>query len=319
LPNNAEITETTVLVLNESNTLSFAAAVDPLRAANRQAGRTLFRWRFATPGSADVMLTSGLRVPGFALQQVSRCDLLIIVAGFDLDTQATPALLASLRRIGKHAGAVAGIDGGPWIMARAGLLEGHKATTHWEDLDAFALHFPGVDVENARFIDSDTRLTSGGAAPAIDMMLHIITQRHGSALADRIAGSFIYEPAASPAHRQSRQSLRARHSALTARAHDIMEANLDEPVQISAVARRLGLSLRALQAQFQNRLKTTPGRHYLGLRLTEADRLVTQSTMSLHEVALATGFASQAAFARAFRRQFGICARDRRAQIAARQ
>jgi transcriptional regulator GlxA family with amidase domain len=161
-------------------------------------------------------------------------------------------------------------------------------------------------------VDNGARLTSGGAAPAIDMMLHLIAQRHGVALADRIAGILIYDASATPTRPQNRQSPRARHSAITARAQALMEAALDEPVPVEALARHLGLGVRALQQQFRARLGTTPQAHYLDLRLGEADRLVTQTGRSLLDVALATGFTSQASFARAYRRRFGTSARDRR-------
>lgn len=315
LTKSAEITLAAVLVLQETNTLSFAAAVDPMRAANRQAGRRLFDWHFVTPDARDVVLTSGLRVPAAPIQQLGDCDLLLVVAGFDLDVQATPALLASLRRLGRSASVVAGIDGGPWIMARAGLLDGQRATIHWEDLERFASEFPAISVENARFVDSGARLTSGGAAPAIEMLLHLIARWHGPALSDRIAGILIYDAGSTPARPQNRQNLRARHSAVTARAHAVMEANLDEPLPIAAIARRLGLGLRALQVQFRARLDTTPQAHYLTLRLTEADRLVCETAMPLLDVALATGFASQASFARAYRARFGMSARTRRTQV----
>ncbi|TMM55146.1 GlxA family transcriptional regulator [Sulfitobacter sabulilitoris] len=309
---SVEITRTTVLVLDACNTLSFAAAVDPMRAANRQAGRMLFDWRFATPDDRPVRLTSGLEVPAAPLNRVERCDLLLIVAGFDLDRQSTPALNASLRRLAGSRTTVAGIDGGPWVMARAGLLDGHGATTHWEDLDRFAQCFPQVDLVNARYHVSGDRITSGGAAPAIEMMLHLIGARHGAALAAKIAGSFIYDATAAATRPQTRRGAGPRHSPLTARAQAIMERALDDPKPIAAIARDLGQSPRALQLLFRARLGTTPQGHYLSLRLAEAQRLVTQTDRPLQEVALATGFASQSSFARAYRHAFGGSARQAR-------
>lgn len=314
LPQSAEITHVVVLVLDGTNTLSFAAAVDPLRAANRQAGRALYDWTFATPTEADVTLTSGLRLPGAPVARVADCDLLLVVAGFDLEAQATALLRASLRRLAKPEVTVAGIDGGPWIMAHAGILDEHEATTHWEDLERFASRFPEVKARNARYVISGQRMTSGGAVPGIDMMLHLIAQQHGSGLADRIAGSFIYDTPAVSERPQSRSALRLPHSPMTARAHRIMTARLEDPVPVADIAKTLGVSPRALQAQFRTALGRSPQAHYLGLRLDEALRLVTQTDNPLQEIALATGFSSQSSFARAFSARFGISARQRRAQ-----
>ena len=76
------------------------------------------------------------------------------------------SVVSGLRRIAGTGATLAGIDGGPWLLAEAGLLDGHPATTHWEDLENFATRFPNVDVRPDRFTVSDGRLTSGGYSVA---------------------------------------------------------------------------------------------------------------------------------------------------------
>ena len=303
---------TAILVLDECNTLSFAAAVDPMRAANRLADRPAFDWEYVTATAEPAMLTSALQVPGIPLARLQGCDLMIVVAGFQLARHATPSLLAGLRRIAATGATIAGIDGGPWLLAEAGLLDGHAATTHWEDLDNFAARFPAVDVRPDRFTVSENRLTSGGAVPAIDMMLHIIATRHGAGFAARVSGLFLYEGTSESSKPQSRTGAPHRHTALTARANALMEASLDDPLPLADIADTLGTSPRSLQQQFRLRLNTTPQDHYLQLRLAEARRLVTDTDLPLMDVALATGFTSQSSFARAFRTAHGLSARDLR-------
>ncbi len=307
-PTDAPLT-TAILVLDDCNTLSFAAGVDPMRAANRLAGRRLFDWSYVTATGTPAQLTSGIAVPGPALARLDRCDLLLVVAGFGLDRHDTPALRASLRRIAATGATVGGIDGGPWLLASAGLLDGHGATTHWEDLDRLATRFPEIRVLQDRFHIDGARMTCGGALPAIDMMLHLIRARYGAALAARVAGLFIHDSPADPARAQRRGGGDPRHSALTARASALMEQTLDAPLPIAAIARRCGTSPRTLEAQFRARLNCTPQGHYLDQRLAEARRLVTETELPLTEVALATGFASQSSFARAFRAAHGQSAR----------
>lgn len=304
--------KTAVLVLDECNTLSFAATVDPMRAANRLADRHAFDWEYVTATGEPAMLTSGLSVPGLPLARLDSCELLIVVAGFQLARHATPSLLAGLRRIAGTGATLAGIDGGPWLLAEAGLLDGHPATTHWEDLENFATRFPEVDVRQDRFVISDSRLTSGGATPAIEMMLHIIAARHGAGFASRVAGLFLYDGPAQPTDRPQSRLGHHKHNALTARAHALMEAALEDPRPLADIARDLGTSTRSLQQQFRLRLNTTPQDHYLQLRLAEARRLVTDTDMPLLNVALATGFTSQSSFARAFRTAHGTTARELR-------
>ncbi|MEP3948496.1 GlxA family transcriptional regulator [Ascidiaceihabitans sp.] len=312
LPLSANITQATVLVLDQSNTLSFAAAVDPMRAANRQAGRTLFEWTFATPTDAAITLTSGLSVQAAPVARVQRCDVLIVVAGFEVEAQTTPTLCASLARLGTTARSVIGIDGGPWVMAQSGLLDGLSATTHWEDLEKFSRHFPDVHTVNARYQIADARMTSAGAAPTIDMMLAFIETEHGAALAGKVAASFVLDHQPDPRRPQWRRPLGRLGSRVTTRAHEMMENNLDQPLSLTQIAKSSGVSTRVLQSHFRTHLRTTAQAHYLTLRLTEAQRLVTQSHMSLHEIGLATGFASQSSFARAYRRAHGASARVQR-------
>ncbi|MEM7318610.1 MAG: GlxA family transcriptional regulator [Pseudomonadota bacterium] len=304
--------KTGVLVLDECNTLSFAAAVDPMRAANRLADHPAFDWDYVTATPEPAMLTSMVAVPGVPLTRFGSCDLLIVVAGFQLARHATPSLLAGLRRIAASGATLAGIDGGPWLLAEAGLLDGHRATTHWEDLDNFAARFPDVNTVRNRYAVSDTRLTSGGALPAIEMMLHIITARHGARFAARVAGLFLYDGTPEPDRPQSPTGGSRRHGGLVGRASTLMESALEDPLSLADIAARLGTSPRNLQRQFQLRHNTTPQDHYLQLRLAEARRLVTDTDMTLLDVAVATGFASQSSFARAFRVAHGLSARDMR-------
>lgn len=299
------MTKVVVLVLQETNTLSLAAAVDPLRAANRQAGKPVFNWQFATPENRDVRLTAGLSIPAAPINRIPACDILILIAAFNLETQSTPALSASLRRLARPDALVLAIDGGPWVLARSGLLNGHPATTHWEDIENFARTFPEIETVKARYVASGQVWTSGGAAPALDMMLHLIETRLGASLAQRVAASFIHTTHPDRNDPQQRHLLSPNVSAKLKRAHRVMEENLETPLAIPQIAERLGQSPRRLQEHFQQSLGTTIKTHYLSLRLAEAHRLLTQSDLSLHQISLATGFGAQSSFSRAYRARYG--------------
>ncbi len=304
--------DTALLVLDDCNTLSFAAAVDPMRAANRRAGKTVFKWKFFTPNGSDVVLTSGLKIQGPPISHLTKCDLLIVVAGFRLKEQATPRLLASLRRITDQGASLAAIDGGPWLLARAGLLDGHTATTHWEDLEEFATRFPQVDTRRDRFCISGNVATSGGAAPCIDMMLHLIHSRFGADLARRVGGAFLYDPMPASTQSPSSTPRLVRRNPRIARALEYMERTLADPQPIPKIAAQAGLSPRALEMRFQTHLAKSAKATYLHLRLEEALRLVTDTSLPIGDIALATGFASPSSFARAFKAAHHQSARDLR-------
>lgn len=303
---------TAILVLDECNTLSFAAAVDPMRAANRRAGKTLFTWHFYTATERPAALTSGLQINGLPIDQLLRCDLLLVVAGFRLEAQATPRLMASLRRLYATGASLAAIDGGPWLVAQAGLLNGHTATTHWEDLEKFSQRFPDVSCLRDRFCISGRIATSGGASPCIDMMLYLIETRYGTDLARRVGSAFLYDPMPAATQRPLSIPRALQRHPQVVQALDIMGETLESPLSIPALAARVGTSPRSLELTFQTHLRASPKAVYLKMRLEEARRLATETQIPVRDIALATGFGSPTSFARAFKAAHGTSVRSLR-------
>ena len=300
-----------ILLLPDSNMLSLAACIDPLRAANRRANRRLFHWQLLSPDGGAVPLTSGMAMATEAFTARSSYDALIVVAGFRLTEQATPSLLRRLRAVAPGLRGLGGVDGGPWLLARSGLLDGETATTHWENLEEFAEVFPAINVVRDRFCLSGRFFTSGGAMPSIDMMLHLIRMRHGSTLADSVASAFIHETvqtASAPQLPVATARLQ-RHAPKLAQVVKIMGQSLEEAPAIAKLARQVGLSQRALELMFRKELGQSPGAFFLALRLQEARRLALDTALAGQEISLRCGFASQAVFARAFRREFGLSLR----------
>ena len=305
--------DTVVLVFDQSNTLSFAAATDPMRAANRKAGASRFEWRFATADGNPARLTTGLEVSGPPIASIESCDLLIIVAGFELLRHSTPQMAASLRRLTRQGTGIIAIDGGPWVLASTGLLNGHQATTHWEDLSEFASRFPEVETRRDRYCLSPPFATSGGASPAIDLMLHLIANRWGGDLARRTAGAFLYDPV--PEGRwQTPSSLPRdpRRPTVVTQALDLMAQSIADPLTITQIAEAIGQSPRRLEQLFSEHVGQPPQSYYLHLRLTEAHRLSTDTPLAVRDIGFATGFTSLSSFSRAFKAQFGQSVSDLR-------
>lgn len=295
-----------LLVLPQASILEVASALDPLRNANRQLGREEFRWRVVSPDGAPVPLTCGLSLPSSGPPAAALgAEALIVVAGYRLDEAVTRGLIRDLRRIAPRFGLVGGVDAGPWVMARAGLLDGYRATVHWEDLEDLAAAYPEVEVVPDRFVIDRNRVTIGGAAPAADFMLHLIRSRLGAPLARQVANSFLTvaragsEPQVAPA--RADPGLDRRVAAAVKR----MEARIDAPEPVAETAAAVGLSPRRMESLFRAALGTTPGAYALSLRLQAARRMLTDTRHPLAEVALRTGFSGPATLSRAFRKAFG--------------
>lgn len=302
-----------LLVLPQSSILEVASTLDPLRSANRHLGSEAYRWRVVSPNGRAVPLTCGIELPSDGpLSAAIGADALVVIAGFQQWQGATQPLIRDLARMAPRFAALGGIDAGPWVLARAGLLNGYKATVHWEDLEDFAATHPAIDVAPDRFVIDRNRFTAGGAAPATDLMLHLIRSRHGASLALQTAASFIttardgHEPQIQRALRDSRLDPRVA-AALTR-----IEAHLETPETTATLAATLGLSPRRLEQIFTENLGQPPAAYALGLRLAAARRMITDTRHPLAEVALRCGFSSASALSRAFRVRFGFSPSDLR-------
>lgn len=304
------------LVLDQFSLLPLASAMEPLRAANRVSGRPLYRWRLLSLDGGDPVSSSGVRLPveGRFRPEDPR-DLAFVVAAFEPDRVGRPALPA-LRRMRSQGSMLAGIEMGGWVMARAGLLDGRRATVHWEELDAFAAAFPAVHVVRDRHVIDGNRITTGGASPAMDLMLTMIRAQHGPAVALDVSSVFIYDEAHAGRDPQPVVSvgrLDQRDARLTAVIR-MMEAQRDAVLPITAFAAQVGMTVRGLQKLFLRHLDCAPAAYYAGLRMAEARRKLMQTALPVMDIALESGFRSASAFSRAFGRHYGVTPRTIRAE-----
>lgn len=303
-----ETLKVTFLVFSGSSIMCVASAVDPLRAANRISGETLFDFKLVSVTGEAPVTTCGLPVAvSGRFDAAEPIDMLVVVAGFGTQNYTTSALLAGLRRAARAARACGGVEAGTWLVARAGLLEGRSATTHWEDMEDFSAAFPGVDVRPDRYVIDGPVFTSGGASPTFDLMLHLVRTRLGMAAALDVASVFIYDQARAATDAQPLVSLGRLdgYDPRLAQAIRLMEAHVDQPLTIDAVAKRAGVTARTLESIFRKSIGETPGAYYLRLRLSAARRLVVDTRIAMADIAGRTGFSSAAAFSRAFSRAFG--------------
>jgi transcriptional regulator GlxA family with amidase domain len=310
----------TVLVLPECSMMTVASVIEPMRACNRISRGERIAWRVVTLDGGPVPLSCGLPLASQGrLEAASGGDLLVVVAGFDALRHAGRPVTGRLRRLLPRFGAVAGIEAGSWVLGAAGMLRGRRATTHWEDLEDFAARFLDTEVRADRYVIDGSVLTAGGASPAFDLMLHLIRGRFGYAVALDVASVFIYDEAHAASDAQPFVSLGrlGDREPRVARAIRVMEQALDRPLSTAAVARRVGVSVRLLEGLFRRTLDTSPGAYYAALRMQAARRLVADTALPLHEVALRTGFASPSSFSHSFRRHTGLPARDFRARARA--
>ncbi len=305
-------------LLDRFTLISFASAVETLRLANRMSGRTLYETvligengEFATSSSnVEIRLDSGFIETG-------RDDTIILCGGLDVQNSTSKPVLNWLRREARRGVRIAGLCTASYTLARAGLLDGKRATIHWENQDSFAEDFDEIELTKSVFVIDGNRYTAAGGTASIDLFLTLIANEHGKDLANAVADQLIYSSIRTDRDTQRLSiptRIGVRHPKL-ATVIKMMEGNLEEPISPSILARDVGMSTRQLERLFRRYLNRSPKRYYMELRLQKARNLLMQTDMSVINVALACGFASPSHFSKCYRSHYSTTPyRERGAQ-----
>ena len=288
--------------------MSYTAAVEPLRAANLISGRELYRWWQAAPGGKPVMASNGLAIiPDCGTNKEREADMVFVCAGGNPAIFDDRSVFAWLRRLARKGVTIGGISGGPYVLAKAGLLDQRRATLHWEHLPAFREAFPDVALVPSLFEIDGNRITCSGGISALDMMVALIERDHGRQLAAAVGDWFLHTHIREGFGPQ-RMDLRYRLGVADEKLLFVlraMETSIETPQPRPSLARSAGISLRQLERLFRRHVGHGIHSHYRWLRLARARQLLRETTLPVLDVALATGFASSSQFARAYSRAFG--------------
>ncbi|MDW3221433.1 MAG: GlxA family transcriptional regulator [Paracoccaceae bacterium] len=295
------------VLLDDFTLLSFSAAIESLRIANRMAGKKIYDWRIVGEGGDIIHCStgSGFKLDG-DLEDLTRDDTVMICGGINIQDATTKRLLGWLRREARKGLLVGGLCTAGYTLAKAGLLDGKRATIHWENQDSFSEEFQEVELTKSVFVVDGNRMTTAGGTSSIDLMLKLIADDQGEDLANMVADQLIY---ASIRTDQDTQRLSVptrigvRHPKLS-KVIQMMEGNIEEPISPSILAKNVGMSTRQLERLFRRYLNRSPKRYYMELRLQKARNLLMQTDMSVINVALACGFASPSHFSKCYRSHY---------------
>ena len=295
------------LLLDKFTMLAFASAIEPLRIANRVIGEKAYSWALAGEGGEIATCSNGAAFKlDMGLEEIERDDILLVCGGIDVQKATTKAVLNWLRREARRGATIGGLCTGAYALAKAGLLDGKKATIHWENQDGFLEEFEDVTLTKSVFVMDTNRWSTAGGTSSLDLMLKVIAVDHGEDVANTVADQLIYS---TPRTDQDTQRLSiptrigVRHPKLS-QVIQMMEGNIEDPMSPADLAEEVGMSTRQLERLFRRYLNRSPKRYYMELRLQKARNLLMQTDMSVINVALACGFASPSHFSKCYRSHY---------------
>ncbi len=309
------------VLLDQFTMLCFACAIEPLRIANRMAGKELYSWKLAGEGGDTVTCSSGTAFKvDIDLVDVNREDVILICGGIEVQAATSKRLLNWLRKEARRGVTMGGLCTASYSLAKAGLLDGRRATIHWENQDSFIEEFDDVELTKSVFVVDSNRYTTAGGTSSIDLILKLIADDHGEELANSVADQLIYSSIRTDQDTQRLSiptRIGVRHPKLS-QVIQIMEQNLEDPISPSVLAKDVGMSTRQLERLFRRYLNRSPKRYYMELRLQKARNLLMQTDMSVINVALACGFASPSHFSKCYRAHYDTTPYRERGSHAAR-
>lgn len=295
------------VLLSDFTMLCFSCAVEALRIANRVAGQELYCWSLASEDGQMVRCSAGISYAvDMPLDQLDRSDTILVCGGVRVQEASSIRVLHWLRREARRGVEIGGLCTAAYTLAKAGLLDGRRATIHWENQDSFTEEFEDVELTKSVFVIDGPRITTAGGTASIDLMLKLIATDHGEDLANEVADQLIYSAIRTEQDTQRLSiptRIGVRHPKLS-QVIQMMEANIEDPISPAILASEVGMSTRQLERLFRRYLNRSPKRYYMELRLQKARNLLMQTDMSVINVALACGFASPSHFSKCYRAQY---------------
>lgn len=303
-----DVTTVGFMLVEHFSMIAFSSAIEPLRLANRAAQRELYRYSLWSENGSCCKASNCVEVQvSGSFSQALELDMLIVCGGIDIHRIDHRALHAILRRSCTRGSAIGAVCTGTYVLAKAGLLDGYRATIHWENQASLASEHDALEIGSDLFEIDRNRFTCAGGTAAADMMLSLIMRDHGPDLAAAVADQLIHHRIRESGERQ-RMDLRMRlgvaHPKLL-HVVGLMEKTFAEPLGSQELAESVKLSKRQLERLFLKYLGRSPAKHYLRIRLEHARHLIRQTAMPLLAIAIECGFASASHFSKAYVDHFG--------------
>lgn len=309
-----------VLAFDQANLIDIAGPLQAFDTANRL-GAPTYRLVTASAEGGPVATAPGLAVLTTALSDIdpASIDTLIVPGGATaVEGECTAPLSAWLAANGHAVSRLCSVCTGAFVLARSGVLDGRRVTTHWSRSQRLQESHPAIHVDADRLVIRDGRYwTSGGVTTGIDLSLALISADLGDAVSVATARQLVVF-----ANRQGGQNqFTAPKTLLPSRAdgfeslHDWIGANLSSNLSVERLAEIAGMSARNFARVYASATGTTPAKAVEGMRIEAACRALVETELPVKAIAARTGLVSEQNLRRVLHRQFGIAPSEYRARF----
>ncbi|GAB3454976.1 helix-turn-helix domain-containing protein [Streptomonospora sediminis] len=285
------------LVDDDSNPFELACLTEVLGIDRPEVGGLLYDFRMCARESEVPMRQSFFAMTGIAgLPALDRADTVIVPNRPNTAAPHHPDVLAAIAHACDRGARMIGMCSGAFTLAEAGVLDGRRATVHWQWAEEFRARYPRVHVDDAvLFVDDGDILTSAGSAAALDLALHVVRRDHGAEIGTAVARRLVFPGHRSGGQRQfiERPIPKETQSPLAA-ALCWAEQQATQPITVAEIASRAAVSQATLHRRFRNELGCTPNQWLTAVRVEHARRLLEQTDLAIDQIAHRSGLGTSA-------------------------
>ncbi|MFC7723885.1 GlxA family transcriptional regulator [Nocardioides sp. GCM10028917] len=313
-PSSSSLEPHRVVVLAVAPVIGYDLTIPPqvLGEAHDADGRPLYDVAVVTLDGRPVEATRGYAIaPSADLEALARAQTVIVpgtqVAGPRRNATIDDDLRAALASVPADARWVS-ICTGAFVLAAAGILDGHRATTHWKYAEDFRRLYPDIAVdEDVLFTDDGRVLTSAGLSAGIDLCLHLVRSDHGTAVANAVARHMVVPPWRDGGQAQFiERHVPRRADETTSDVRAWAQAHLDRPLDVATLARQASMSVRTFTRRFREETGQSPGAWVTQQRVRHAQHLLEATDLTVDDVATRAGMRTAASLRQHLHASLGV-------------
>lgn len=298
-----------VIVDDNSNPFELGCASEVFGLDRPELGRRLYDFRLCAPQPSTRMRDGFFTLTGVdGLDAAEEADTLIVPNRPDTEVPRRREVLAAVRRAHERGARLIGFCSGAFTLAEAGVLDGRRATAHWQWADSFRSRFPTVVFEEAvLYVDDGDILTAAGSAAALDLGLHVVRRDHGAEIANSVSRRLVFSANRDGGQKQFiAQPVPATLDESLGPVIRWAAEHLNESITVADLARHANVSVATLHRRFLAQLNTTPYAWLSRERVGMACRLLERGDLDMNAVAAAAGLGTTATLRTLVRQETGL-------------